>query len=105
MEEYKVSDYSIFNNAISTTSNYSNKITSIQEAMTNSKNQLNNESVFMGPICDSCVQGFGSLDSLIATLISNFGTISNYLNETSTAYKNGDEAAMEKVLCRRFGFS
>ena len=53
MEDYKVADYSIFSNAISSTSNYTSKITSIQEAMSTSKSQLSNESVFMGPICDS----------------------------------------------------
>ena len=98
MEDYKVSDYGIFNNAINSTTNYSNKITSIQEALANSKNQLNSESVFMGPICDSCVKGFGTVDGKISTQVDNFGTISSYLNDTSTAYKNGDTAAMDKVL-------
>jgi len=65
MEEYKVSDYGIFNDAINSTTNYSNKITSIQEAMSNSKSQLNSESVFMGPICESCIQGFGTVDGEI----------------------------------------
>jgi len=98
MEEYKVSDYGIFNNAINSTSTFTNKITSIQEAMSNSKSQLNSESVFMGPICESCIQGFGTVDGEISTLVSNFGTIASYLNDTATAYKNGDSAAMTKVL-------
>ncbi len=98
MEDYKVSDYGIFNNAINSTNNYSNKITSIQEALANSKNQLNSESVFMGPICDSCVKGFGTVDGKISTQVDNFGTISSYLNDTATAYKNGDSAAMNTVL-------
>ena len=98
MEEYKVSDYGIFNNAINSTSTFTNKITSIQEAMDNSKNQLNNESVFMGPICESCIKGFSTVDGEISTLLSHLGTISNYLNETATAYKNGDSSAMNKVL-------
>lgn len=98
MENYKVSDYSIFNNAISSTSNFTNKINSIQEAMSNSKSKLNSESVFMGPICESCIKGFGSLDGDINTLVSNFGTIAGYLNDTATAYMNGDSAAMNKVL-------
>ncbi len=98
MEDYKVSDYGIFNDAISTTKSFTDKITSIQTDMNNCKSKLNDESVFMGPICDSCVQGFGTVDGEITSLVSNFGTISSYLNDTATAYINGDTEAMKKVL-------
>ena len=98
MEDYKVSDYGIFNDAISTTKSFTDILNSIQEKMNDCKSKLNNESVFMGPICDSCVQGFGTVDGEITSLVGNFGTISSYLNDTATAYINGDTEAMNKVL-------
>ncbi len=98
MEDYKVSDYGIFNDAISTTKAFNDKITAIQSDMNTCKSKLNDESVFMGPICESCVQGFGTVDGALSTLVSNFGTISTYLNDTATAYVNGDTEAMKTVL-------
>ena len=98
MEEYSVSDYGIFNDAISTTKSLTDKLATIQEDMNTCKTKLNDEAVFMGPICDSCVEGFSSLDGKVTSLIGNFNTISNYINDTAVAYKNGDKAAMEKVL-------
>ena len=98
MEEYSVSDYSIFNDAISTTKSFTDKIETVQSAVNDSKSKLNDEAVFLGPICDSCIKGFTNLDGSINSLVSNFGTISGYLNDTATAYVNGDSEAMKSVL-------
>ena len=98
MEEYSVSDYGIFNDAISTTKSFNDKLNTIQSQANDCKTKLNNESVFMGPICDSCVKGFGTVDLAITSLVSNFGVISGYLADTGTAYVNGDTEAMTKVL-------
>ncbi len=98
MEEYSVSDYGIFNDAISTTKSLADSLNSIQEDVNTCKTKLNDESVFMGPICDSCVEGFNSMDGKITALVSNFNSISSYINDTAVAYKNGDQAAMNKVL-------
>ena len=61
MEEYSVSDYSIFNDAISTTKSFTDKIETVQSAVNDSKSKLNDEAVFLGPICDSCIKGFTNL--------------------------------------------
>ena len=98
MEEYSVSDYSIFNDAISTTKSFTDKIETVQSAVNDSKSKLNDEAVFLGPICDSCIKGFTNLDGSINSLVSNFGTISGYLNDTANAYVNGDSEAMKSVL-------
>ena len=98
MEEYKVSDYAIFDNAINTTSKFNEAVKSIQDKVNTCKTKLADESVFMGPICDSCVQASTSLDSLLTVSMANFSTISDYLKAAAEAYKNGDSAAMTKVL-------
>ena len=98
MEEYSVSDYGIFSDAISTTKGFNDKLNTIQSQANDCKTKLNDESVFMGPICESCVKGFNGVDSSITSLVSNFNTISGYLADTGTAYVNGDTEAMKKVL-------
>ena len=52
MNEYKISDYGIFNDAISTTSKVNESLTNNQTTINDCSTNLNNESVFMGPICD-----------------------------------------------------
>jgi len=97
-EKYDISDYGIFDTAIGTTSKYSEAIKAIQETMSNSKTQLSNESVFMGPICESCVTGFDTVNVKLDSVVTNFGTIATHLNDVATAYKAGDTKAMEKIL-------
>jgi len=73
-EKYDISDYGIFDTAIGTTSKYSEAIKFVQDAMSNANTQLSNESVFMGPICESCVTGFDTVNVKLDSVVTNFGT-------------------------------
>ena len=95
--DYDVGSYGIFSNAVSTTKNTSTSISTSNQSLESLKTQLNNESIFMGPVCDSCVEGFGKAGIKITDLITNLSTIESYFIETSSTYQAGDDAA-KKVL-------
>lgn len=97
-ENYKVSDYGIFDNAVSTTSKVSDTITTSKSTINECRSNLSNESVFMGPLCDEAVNGFSTVDSSITQILDNFSKISSYITETSNNYKSGDDAASSTLL-------
>ena len=98
MSEYSVTDYGIFNDGIGTIKTLNNNISTNVTILNECKTKLNNDSVFMGPICDSCVQGFSSSESKLSSISSAFTKISEYLVQTATAYKTGDTAASNEIL-------
>ena len=97
-ENYTVSDYGIFSDAISTTNKLKANVDTAKTTSNDVKTIIDDDAVFMGPCADSCVQAMTSLDSGMNTVTENFSTINNYLTEVATAYKNGDTAAANKVL-------
>ena len=97
MNEYTVSDYGIFSDAVATTSQVQQNIDSSNTILKEAHQSLNNESIFMGPICDSCVNGFTKAEASFTTLNDNFTAIKSYLIETATNYKAGDDTSA-KVL-------
>ena len=52
----------------------------------------------MGPICNNCNETFTKVDKGIDLLIENFSKIGNYLIDTATAYKEGDDKAKNQLL-------
>ena len=103
MDEYSISDYGIFSDAVTTSNTLKNNIQTSYDSFNTFKSQLSNQGIFMGPICDSCVGGFDRCNSLLTSLNENLTTISSYLMDTAIAYKNGDEAASNKVLNLKSG--
>lgn len=97
-EEYNVSDYGIFSDAVSTTNSLNDTLESNQDVIGQCKNQISDASIFMGPICDSCVDAFGNIDTKVTTLISNFSKIGAYLTETAGTYQRGDSEAATNIL-------
>ena len=98
MNEYNISDYGIFSDAISTTTTLSSSVDTCQSSLKSCNNTISNESVFMGPIAEKCVQFLNNLSTDLDSVKSNLGTMSNYLIQTSANYKAGDEAASQAQL-------
>ena len=98
MAQYEFSDYAIFEEGCGTVKVFKGSLTTNTDAINKCKSELNNESVFMGPMCDSCVEGFETANSVLNAIASNFDTVASYLTEVATAYKNGDESAASKIL-------
>ena len=97
MNDYSVSDYGIFQDAIGTTNKLNGKISIAKSATANVKNIINNESIFMGPIAESCVSAIESLTTSMQNMRSDFNAISTYLTQASAAYQQGDTEASNVV--------
>ena len=97
MNEYSISDYSIFTNATSTTkeliTNIENSNTSLQEC----KNIIENTDIFMGPIADECKETTNSVNLKFNDDISTFNIMIGYFNEISEKYQNGDLSASNTI--------
>ena len=97
MNEYSISDYGIFNSAVSTTNACSQSVTTAKEGVTACKMVVGNQCVFMGPIADKCVDSLNGLDADCTNIITNLGSMSSYLIQTSGTYQNADQNANEVI--------
>ena len=98
MTEFSASDYGIFSDGVKSVNTLNDKLGSIQSELNNAKNNLNSDSVFMGPICDNCVEKFGKLDTKVSSTVNNYKKIGEYLNETAVEYTKGDTKSAKKIL-------
>lgn len=98
MDGYKFDDYGIFSNAVSTTNKLCSISTSLNDAVVEAEQKLSDQSIFMGPIADECVQAISSLSTSINDVKSNFETISSYLISTAQNYKTTDTNASNTIL-------
>ncbi len=96
MSDYAVKNYGIFSNAVSTTTNVSNKVSEASTTITTAQTKLNDQSTFMGPAADESAKAATNCLSRLSNLTEAYSAISSYLVETSSTYKTGDEKA--KVL-------
>ena len=98
MSDYEFIDYGIFTEGVSLINTLNSNVQTGQDTVSNCGTRIKDESIFMGPICDSCVEGFLSADTRLTTMASNFTTIADYLVETSSTYKEGDDSSVKKIL-------
>ncbi|MBQ3307455.1 MAG: C39 family peptidase [Bacilli bacterium] len=98
MEDYNITDYGIFGDAINTTGLVKSSIEACNDAIKQGQSILQDETIFMGPICDSCVEGFSKVTNKFTILNDNFTVISDYFIDAASTYKEGDDEASIKVL-------
>ena len=98
MNDYNVSDYGIFGDAVESTNLVNQKIGEVGETVTESKTKINDQSVFMGPIQENCMEVFNTLDTDFTSLKENYSSMADYLVEASAAYQKGDKDASSVVL-------
>ncbi len=97
MNDYTFSDYGIFKDAIEAIKTLNQKIVSENKAVSDSKRILSNESLFMGPVAIHCLEVASRVNDCLMNDTSKFDTMANYLQEVSSNYQAGDQAAT-KVL-------
>ena len=97
MNDYSISDYGIFSDAVTTTNDCSNKITTAQDGVNACKTIVGSESVFMGPMAEKCVEALTLIDGECTTIISNLGSMSSYLISTSGTYQTADKNADDVI--------
>ena len=93
MQDYNVSDYEIFTNATATITKYNESVDTAQTTATECQTTLKDESVFMGPIQENCMQEFAVLAVEMKALVENFTTLSSFLQQSSQNYQSGDQKA------------
>ena len=98
MSEFSVSDYGIFNDGVKSINTLIDKLGSIQSDLSTAKTTLNSDSVFMGPICDNCVEKFGKIDTSVKSIVSNYSKIGKYLTDTALEYDESDTKSKIKVI-------
>lgn len=98
MNDYKVSDYGIFSDAVGTTNKLNEGLDLAKDIVKDCKSQLNNEAIFMGPTSEQAVEACNKGCSNIELLSENYNAIGNYLINTSSNYKAGDNQAKVTVL-------
>ena len=97
MEEYNVSDYGIFNNAITTTTTVNTSIENSKTTINQCGERLKDQSIFMGPIQESAVEGLDKALLETTTLMDNFNTMKEYYKKVVDTYQKGDQTASETV--------
>lgn len=98
MNDYNVSEYGIFSDAINTSAKYNESIGTAKNDIDDCKTTLSNDGVFYGPIRDQAVDGCTDVAAKATQLSQNCDTIEKYLTETATNYKAGDKNAKDLVL-------
>ena len=96
--EFDVQSYSGFDAGVSTAQDYSDKIVNAQQTLDTAKQIISEQTVFMGPIQEDCIQEFEGLNNNILSLQTDITTISSYLDTVNNAYKTGDAQAQSIIL-------
>ena len=97
MNEYNVSDYSIFTNAISTIQKLNSTIDSNKVIIQGAKERVSDASTFLGPAAEEAKAGCVQVDSKISTMQEHLSQLSQYLQQASATYQEGDKAAETTV--------
>lgn len=89
-EKTSITDYGIFDNAVSTTNSLIKAVNSARSVLEQCKGVLGGNSIFEGPICDECIRAFGNIDSRISGIINNCNNVTDYLIKASNDYDSTD---------------
>ena len=97
MNDYKVSDYSIFDNGKATINKLNVSVEAGKTKITESKTRLSDASIYMGPAADEAVNGCTQAESKAATMMEHMNQLSALLTGTSANYQEGDKKAENTV--------
>ncbi len=90
--------YEDFDTAKSTMSTLKDQLSTKQDTISTCKNNLQSESIFMGPVAENCVEAANSLGTSLNTAIENLTTLQTTTDLIRDAYKNSDTATVNKIL-------
>ncbi len=103
MDGIKITDYSIFDKASSTTNTLIEKTNEIKGILEKTISTLSENSVFEGPICNECLNSLKEAITKLESINSNYANVKNHFNEVSTKYKKGDKEGADNVLSVSYG--
>lgn len=93
-----VTDYQIFVDASNDASTLYNSLDENKKIVVDASAVIFDDSVFFGPIADTCEDALRTLNSRMETSLSNFNTLKSYFDKVSEVYKKGDADASNYIL-------
>ena len=90
MKEFKISDYSIFTTSANSVTSSINKLNSLIAEVSSLVQQLNSPDVFQGPICNSCVSGWKTIEATLKSSTMTLTKATLFLNNSFSLYQNSD---------------
>ena len=78
MNNYNIGDYGDFETGLASIKSLNDKLDTCKNNIADLKEKLNSDSVFMGPICDNCLENFTNVDKGIDVLTENFSKLGNF---------------------------
>lgn len=98
MNEYNVSDYAIFSDAVSITNNVNTKAKDFLSTFDSCDAVVSDDGVFLGPAADYCRSYFDNVRADTEEVIGNFDIVMQYLTQAGEKYKAGDYEAANQLL-------
>ncbi|MBQ6497675.1 MAG: glucosaminidase domain-containing protein [Bacilli bacterium] len=97
-ETIKTGEYSNFDAGAKTVDTLKSKLETENNNIDSNRTKLLNDSVFMGPIADSCGEEFDKLKNQLNLICDNFGTVSSFLTQSKSNYQTADANSKAKFL-------
>ena len=98
MNNYNIGDYGDFETGLASIKTLNDNLDTSNSNILDLKSKLTSDTVFMGPICDNCIEAFVNIDKKIDLLTENYSKLGNYLIDIAAAYKDGDEKAKKMIV-------
>ena len=92
-ETIDTGEYGQFEEAMATVDKVTADLEEQKNLIISYLDKLNDESIFAGDICNSCVEGFNNVRSKISLDVDNYETIKSYLGKSLANYQSADSAA------------
>ncbi len=97
MPDTTVGNYGAFSDGVSSINTLNTDFASSKTVISDCQSTLDSDAVFMGPICDSCLEAFSTANSKINDITSDFSAVGEYLVETANSYQSDDKQASNTV--------
>ncbi len=97
---YTVSDYKIFEQSSAAVDTFVSSLDDVKTVISNAKKVISDESVFAGPIANSCIEATNDFDIIFGKRMEDFNSIKKYFNQIYDNYQKGDKNADKLILSK-----
>ena len=95
---FSFESYSNFTDAIKNVNDANKSIENTEKSIKECQSQLEDESIFMGPIADSCKKEFKNIAVQITSMKESLNNTANSLSNISENYKNAENTGSKKII-------
>jgi len=93
---YSVSNYEMFDDAISVTNSLNGKLSNVNEKIISSMNYISDDT-FKGPAADVAMENYNNIVVYLKNIAGNLGVINNYFANVSSNYREADNSASNVI--------